>query len=670
MIADGSLTVLNGAHYGVAFAGKVPPHISVSANIEAPAPSTTGWFSMLTGPTYAWRGSSAARTYAYAPLPGFWNIRLLTIHPGKENDPLLGEIGVTSLGQARTFNALSYQWGTKLKTYSLNTSEGHLPITESLHQALRRLRNKTKGIVLWVDAVCINQDNPHEKAVQLGLMEHIFRSANSVLAWLGEDADDSHHAIEALRRLGSTSSNLVEESQKEEAHSPSVMLYPHDMITLKALFGRGWFNRGWILQEVVFANRITVYCGRQIIDWDDLFDAFEMCAREYPELLEDGGQQMPGRVSPLAAYSLGITRKMYQVRLERRFGLLQLFELFSYTEVSVIEDRLFTLLPLASDFADKAFSPDYISGFQAVVRRYAGRFVERGDTLELLYRSGTSKSFDFCSWVPHWTRAEYPRTISTWETPSGGFCASGNTKLDASVHRGDNTVLVARGALVDTIKRVGNVTRNNTDAVEYINSLHADVDSLPTPYPTSESADEIKRRLPVGNASRPHLDPRTGAITAYQALAGPMGDGSKFSPTRRAARAATAGEAVSNFERASAKASTKSVAQFLDVVDQPRLSEDVMDYWHTATAFSVRLSVAKSCVTELGYIGLVPHDAQVGDSVIIIHGAAVPFIMRKRDKKAEDKLPNILIGECYLHGIMYGEAMEFDGVEEKLIPLA
>ncbi|KAK3377477.1 hypothetical protein B0H63DRAFT_546897 [Podospora didyma] len=258
-------------------------------------------------------------------------------------------------------------------------------------------------------------------------------------------------------------------------------------------------------------------------------------------------------------------------------------------------------------------------------------------------------SFDFCSWIPYWTQAEYPRTISTWDTPSGGFRASGNTKLDAYVHRRDNTILVARGALIDRIKGVGSVTHNSTDAVEYINSLHADVDSLPTPYPTSESADEIKRRLPVGNASRPHLDPRAGAITAHQALAGPMGDGGEFSLLRRVARAATAGEPVSNFERASAKASTKS---------------------HTATAFSVRLSVAKSCVTELGYIGLVPHDAEVGDTVIILDGAAVPFIMRKRDKKAEDTLPNILMGECYLHRIMYGEALEFDEVETELIQLA
>jgi hypothetical protein len=50
----------------------------------------------------------------------------------------------------------------------------------------------------------------------------------------------------------------------------------------------------------------------------------------------------------------------------------------------------------------------------------------------------------------------------------------------------------------------------------------------------------------------------------------------------------------------------------------------------------------------------VPVEAKVGDYVCIIPGCAVPFIVREDDEKY------VLIGECYIHGIMDGEAMDME----------
>lgn len=77
-------------------------------------------------------------------------------------------------------------------------------------------------------------------------------------------------------------------------------------------------------------------------------------------------------------------------------------------------------------------------------------------------------------------------------------------------------------------------------------------------------------------------------------------------------------------------------------------------YWTTAAAFSKQLSNGRFCVTKKGYVGFVPHEAKLGDEICIMYGGAVPFCMRKiprMDSKYK------LVGESYIHGIMYGEAL-------------
>ena len=61
-------------------------------------------------------------------------------------------------------------------------------------------------------------------------------------------------------------------------------------------------------------------------------------------------------------------------------------------------------------------------------------------------------------------------------------------------------------------------------------------------------------------------------------------------------------------------------------------------------------------ITKLGYIGLGPWNAEVGDSVCVLYGGATPFLLRK----AVDSDTFTLVGECYVYGIMNGEALQTD----------
>ena len=71
------------------------------------------------------------------------------------------------------------------------------------------------------------------------------------------------------------------------------------------------------------------------------------------------------------------------------------------------------------------------------------------------------------------------------------------------------------------------------------------------------------------------------------------------------------------------------------------------------------------CVTEKDYIGLVPYRARVNDLIVVLFGGHTPFVLREREVpgSAETGRRWQLIGECYVHGFMDGEALD-DGLYE------
>lgn len=78
-----------------------------------------------------------------------------------------------------------------------------------------------------------------------------------------------------------------------------------------------------------------------------------------------------------------------------------------------------------------------------------------------------------------------------------------------------------------------------------------------------------------------------------------------------------------------------------------------------------RLYKRRFCITERGYFGLVPADAQVGDLMAIVLGGHVPFVLRRAERFEKDHFE--LIGDGYFHGLMHGKALELSEVVVKNI---
>src|SRR6266576_2594252 len=85
-----------------------------------------------------------------------------------------------------SYEALSYTWGGTETSKCIKINGRRLGVTENLYCALWHLRSQDIDRILWVDAVCINQDDLNERSVQVQRMRNIYASARTILAWTGE----------------------------------------------------------------------------------------------------------------------------------------------------------------------------------------------------------------------------------------------------------------------------------------------------------------------------------------------------------------------------------------------------------------------------------------------------------------------------------------------------
>ena len=143
-----------------------------------------------------------------------WQIRLFRVSPGKKGSEIQGSLSQFSLDHAPPYEALSYVWGNPIledddipfekepeRSRAIRLDGHHFIVGRNLHSALQHLRHEDKPRILWIDAVCIDQDNMYELGQRVRIMDKIYASARLVLVWLGEANEDSHLAMDAIEDL-------------------------------------------------------------------------------------------------------------------------------------------------------------------------------------------------------------------------------------------------------------------------------------------------------------------------------------------------------------------------------------------------------------------------------------------------------------------------------------
>lgn len=211
------------------------------------------------------RASQPYRKYPSIPVDPRSDIRVLKLLPGTLQEPVYCQLIVrrgsdedNTRCDEISYEALSYTWGSWEDYAHVRMSEGdRLPVTTNLMAALRRLRREDEARILWIDQICINQDDVHERNLQVSRMDEVYRRASDVLVWMGDipwspvpDPQTNEHLLDSFFAA-------------IEATQPF------------------WWTRAWVIQEFALASSLPSIC------WGPHQVAFQ----ELKEMLSEAWQQ-------------------------------------------------------------------------------------------------------------------------------------------------------------------------------------------------------------------------------------------------------------------------------------------------------------------------------------------------------------------------------------------
>ncbi|KAI0129592.1 heterokaryon incompatibility protein [Xylariales sp. AK1849] len=230
----------------------------------------------------------STKKYKYSGLPPR-HIRVLELQPEPSSDIGLKGRLVTQLIEDVPYEALSYVWGKPTLRHSTITCQdgadgeehGVIVIGANLTKALIAIRPSDRPRRIWVDAICINQEDLLERQAQVRMMGDVFRSAEQVVCWLGgfdNPSLDEPAALMAIAFLRQFNKDPHGELSKVQGYLHNGVKSPEDEVihmswlAIKILFDIEYFHRAWIIQEVGLAQRARLTWGRSAIhlDWTEV----------------------------------------------------------------------------------------------------------------------------------------------------------------------------------------------------------------------------------------------------------------------------------------------------------------------------------------------------------------------------------------------------------------
>ncbi len=602
--------------------------------------------------------------YKYSRLERSQDIRILRLEPGYFDDPLVCSLEPLTFGRHfRKYEALSYAWGDSNKTHTLLTpSQSVLGVTSNLHGALHHLRSRRRAIYIWIDALCINQESLAERSQQVSMMGKVYSAAYKVTAWIGDEYEDSEEAFGLIREYKAAAGEDEDEGQDYIESLWDRQEEPCRMALWK-LLNRPWFRRIWVIQEVVLAKDVKVVCGESYCTWDGLV-GFATA------LVEHGLMAYIGTSGSKGLLAIDTLRSdFYQSKEGLDLGyLLGKTRHFQFTDP---HDKIYGLAALLQKEDLDNIVVDYELPVAIFYHRLLVNHIQSRRNFDLLFMGGYAShksSLSMATWCCDWSLDiggddVLPLSQQTHDT-GNPFQCGGTTEPDTSVDD-SSQVLVVAGYKFDVVaglrtnKVLNRLSANvdlsfNVKEIDY-RGLWQKVEQLKLfsqkslPYPDNLDLSSVWPRLLVCNQGpEDQGEPSERYFQMnYRLLERGLGSCDTDSSSSYAEEA---GDEIRRLA---------SAAERYEHLDLDAVKLQAIRY---GSALGAVMSLRSLCLTEGRYLGWVPLSTEEGDIIAIFKGAKVPFVLRPIRGSRDGSFT--FIGECYIHGIMYGEAIKKGNLEE------
>lgn len=571
--------------------------------------------------------AAASTTYPGPTLPTSNHIRLVSLQPGSD-DSIVCELIVAEIHSKTSYEALSYTWGDPddRQTVFIKSHEHErakeLLVTSNCVSALRRLRYQDRPRVLWIDALSIDQSNLTERNHQVSLMAAIYSSATKVAIYLGEASEDSELAIDFILECYDPSSNTNSLSYPKSAELVQA---------LSSFFYRPWFTRVWVIQEVVLPARGTAYCGTKMLSWSAI-EQFSSWNTTNKWL-----QQLPFIVS-------APTVLMTEHHAEPQ--MLKLLIQARHCEATDPRDKIYSMLSLL-DTSDKQFilKPRYEDPVAKVYTDCALALMADSGYDLLSAVQGGSEIDGLPSWVPDWSVQPKRKILGT----SSRIARNRPRIFEKRADNPESPQIILDESIPGTMKEPAKLR-----IAGYACGKIAKVGS---PYLAGQGIFPLRewRSLLQGDDvvdlneyffyevistyGAGYDDAIRRFVKKERAL---EGEGSALSWESRVRQMAS--------EKNSTQATEDSLLPFTDIPFHLAARDLAPSYRLYVQAILEHCHSRRFFITDTGYMGIGPKEAEIGDEIYICVGATVPFAFKDAHKNDNAQSPKVfqLVGECYI----------------------
>ncbi|RBR20100.1 uncharacterized protein FIESC28_05379 [Fusarium coffeatum] len=507
---------------------------------------------------------------------------------------------------------------------------------------------------IWIDQICINQEDDLERAVQVGMMKDIYASCKGTIIWLGSHVEEIETVPTLVERLSifyaedMNPDGIRKRSRYTRAEYESLKLPPaHDTAwdALNNILCRPWFIRSWVIQETALSRHLPrILCGTEELSWRSFVSATLWVldiSYEFTPL-----SRTPANVPALR--SIKFFNELLTFGLP--WDLMTLLNKSIQSKASEPRDRVYSLLALTNEFGDKGSLPPAL---RADYQKPVGT-IFRDVTRHIISTTKSLRIFTLIRYTPDWNslpswvidfsaNAEWFRiSYFSWDPYSkNGHSlmeisndAAGGHQVVIDNYLPDH-VLGLQGLRIDNIDEISDIMKQDEvssfnltvwkawkKACERLSSRYQTIEAIARAFMVTLTADwSLSDSQRIGDLP---------LIYFWRYLL----DVCNESSTNPALKDAF------NAER----------AYIRDIIsaETERANDENLFSLHLDAAHERRLFFSK----DLAYIGLGPKILEKDDIICVLFGGATPFVLRPPGDQYR------LVGECYVYELMTGEAIQ------------